>query len=364
MQDRMTSRERWLATLDGQPVDRLAFWPKLDAAYPLHQRGRFAGWTNQELHAWIGSDVHAGGPNGVREVRDRTRVTTAQADGLRRTIYETPAGNLTYVERYDRASASYHPYEFPVKTAGDIEAMTWVHADVRYVLDEAQVERAEALMQETGEGGIVTTSLGISPLMDWLQHIAGVENGHLLLVDEREAVETLFQQMHAGLCRRAEIIAGYTPYPLVYSVENTSTTLISPAMFRRYCLPHLRAYGEIIRGAGKHHVLHMCGKLKELLPDIGTLPASAIEAFTSPPVGSTTLLDGRTACPNLCFIGGTNATLWLEPAETIIETIASDLAALPHQRGIVVTSAGVMPPFCQPETIKAVADWIKEYPVA
>ena len=38
-----------------------------------------------------------------------------------------------------------------------------------------------------------------------------------------------------------------------------------------------------------------------------------------------------------------------------------DLDDLPHHRGIVLTSAGVMPPLCKPETIKTVCDWVKAY---
>ena len=106
----------------------------------------------------------------------------------------------------------------------------------------------------------------------------------------------------------------------------------------------------------------MCGYLKDLLPQIAKIPAVAYEAFTSPPLANTTLLDGRSACPNVCLIGGTCAPLWLKPAEEIIETLQHDLDELPHHRGIVVTSAGVMPPAATPETIKAVADWVKAYP--
>ena len=36
-----------------------------------------------------------------------------------------------------------------------------------------------------------------------------------------------------------------------------------------------------------------------------------------------------------------------------------ELAPLPHTRGIVLTSAGVMPPFCPPETIREVCRWIR-----
>ena len=52
----------------------------------------------------------------------------------------------------------------------------------------------------------------------------------------------------------------------------------------------------------------------------------------------------------VCLIGGTNAALWTRPAVEIIAQLATDLDALPHHRGLVVTSAGVMPPCCAPDT--------------
>ena len=359
----MTPRERWLAAVQCQPVDRLPFWPKIGGAYASRQRAPYADMSADQLHQWIGSDRHEGAPSVVRVVRRTTSSDTTRADDLQTTLFHTPAGTLRRVDRFDPTSQSWHPHEFPVKDVADIEALRLFHEDEQIELDPDGVEKAVARVREIGDGAVTVTGIGISPLMDWIQHLAGIENGLFLLTDHPAEVEALFDVMHGGLRRRAEIIADKSPCDLVYSTENTSTTLISPTQFRRYCYGRLDEYGQIVRAAGKHHVLHMCGHLKAVLPDIATLPAAAIEAFTSPTVGNTTWLDGRTACPDTCLIGGTNATLWLEPPDTIIRTIDHDLSVLPHRRGIVVTSAGVMPPGCAPETIKAVCEWVKTYDV-
>jgi hypothetical protein len=106
----------------------------------------------------------------------------------------------------------------------------------------------------------------------------------------------------------------------------------------------------------------MCGHLKALLPDLETLPVAGFEAFTSPAVGNTTLADGRVACPGKCLIGGTNAALWLRPAKQIIAALERDLDALPHHRGLLPSSAGMMPPAAAPEAVRQVAEWIHRYP--
>ena len=96
---------------------------------------------------------------------------------------------------------------------------------------------------------------------------------------------------------------------------------------------------------------------------LSQLPAIVFEAFTSPPVGNTRLIDGREGCPNTCLIGGTNAVLWTKTADEIIAEIEQDLDVLPHHRGIVVSSGGMMPPMASPETIKKVCDWVKNYKI-
>ena len=240
--------------------------------------------------------------------------------------------------------------------------MTAFYEDAVAELDEAALDRAHAAVAALGESGLSAMSIGESPLMEFVEWLAGVEHAHLLLFDHPADVEALFEAMHRLLLRKTEWLAAHSPSDVLYLVENTSTTLISPAQYRRFNVPHLRAYGERTRAAGRLLILHMCGHLKKLLPDLARIPADGFEAFTSPTVGNTTLLDGRGACPDQTLIGGTNATLWLEPAEAIAARITRDLDELPHHRGLVVTSAGVMPPFCAPETIRTVCARVRAYP--
>ena len=360
----MTPRERWLAALRCEPVDRLPFWPKIDAAYAQHQAEPFRNMNTAELHRWIGSDQHAGVAACVKVVRKKTSTRAARTNGTRVTEYITPMGTLTATDRFDAASCSWHPVEFPVKRREDIQIMSLFFSDATCEFDNSQFEQASAAMESIGENAVATTGIGISPLMNWVQHLAGIENAYFMLWDCREDVEELFREMHGSLCRRAEIVAEKCPAPVVYSVENTSTTLISPDLFRKYCYKHLSDYGNILSSAGKLHLLHMCGHLAGVLADVARLPAAGIEAFTSPPVGNTPLNHGRTVCWDKCLIGGTNAVLWTKTAAEIYDQVSHDLDELPHQRGVVVTSAGVMPPLCKPETIREVAELVKSYPAS
>jgi len=358
----VTPKRRWLAALRLEPLDRLPFWPKLNANYPGWQRSPFSKMELVRLHRWVGSDQHRWCSACVREVRKKTSLVQEIRGKRQRWFYHTPSGTLTAEWIFDEVSGSWHPREFPVKKPEDIEILNAFFSDCSWEPDNHLKEEAEQQVREIGEEAVVATGIGTSPLMDWLQHLSGIENGHYLLADEPEMVRALFQTMHRSVLRRTEMVVATSPADLCYITENTSTTLISPAQYQLWNKEHVRAYAACIRSAGKIAVLHMCGKLKSLLPDLNEIPVHGFEAFTSPPVGDTTLLDGRTFCPEKCLLGGTNATLWLQPARRICQELEKDLQALPHHRGLVITSAGVMPPGCSPETIKQVADFVRSFP--
>ena len=353
----MTHKERIIAAVALKQVDRLPFWPKLDRAYE-----NAWGEPVSVFHERFGSDVIVGIRNSFTEVRKKTRYVD-RTDGLDSEVrYETPYGTLSLRRRFDPASQSSHPLEHPVKTKGDLEIMTaWVE-DAEVVFDEDGCEAARQAQERIGGSGYTVENIGETSLMFLVEWLAGVEQSHYLLADYPGEVEALFASLHRNFLKRFEIAAEHSPADSLHLTENTSSTLISPAQYEKYCFPQISAYGEIAKAGGKPLMLHMCGHLKALLPLLSRLPASSFEAFTSPTVGNTSLLDGRTACPDKCLIGGTNATVWLRPAGEIIRYLEGELDKLPHHRGIVLTSAGVMPPMCEPDTIAAVKGWLDRYP--
>ncbi len=363
MKDKMTPKERWLAAIRMQPLDRLPFWPKLDGAYPKAQEERFKGMDIEKIHEFIGSDRHIWINSCIKEKRSRTSVEHVKGDNETRTVFKSKYGQTELVCVLDETSSSRHPVKFPVESPDDILHMIEMYEDISVELDVQEHEKTKTRVKEIGPNAVTSTSFGESPLMYWIEWMAGVENGHYLLADQPEKVECLFNAMQKVLIAREKIVCEHNPADLIYLTENTSTTLISPDQYRTYCSKQVGECAKIAKATDRNMVLHMCGHLKDILPDLAKIPVRAFEAFTAPTLGNTTLLDGRTNCPDKCLIGGTNAMLWLKKPDEIIKEIKQRLDELPHTRGIVVTSAGVMPPLCKPETIKEVCEWVKTYPV-
>jgi len=360
-EETMTVKERWLAALKLQPVDRLPFWPKINNSYLKAQSVEFQNMQIQDLHSWIGSDSHQWISGFIKEKRTKSSLEEKKDKNILCHIFRTKYGDLKRIMKFDEPSQAWHPVEFPVKSKNDIKLMTEWFCDALLEVDNEKLQDAVKQVKQIGSQAITAQSIGTTPLMEWVQLIAGIENCHYFLSDYKDDVEELFNVMQKKLVKTAEILADKSPADILYLVENTSTTLISPRQYKAYCYRHILECHNKIKDTKKLLVLHMCGHLKALLPELSKLPVAGFEAFTSPPVGNTTLLDGRTFCPDKCLIGGTNAILWTKETNVIIEQIEKDLDVLPHHRGIVITSAGVMPPMCKAETIKTVCVWVKNY---
>lgn len=360
----MTAKERWRAAVRLEPVDRLPFWPKILDTYADDQPAPFNSMTLTQIHDWIGSDRFEGMPSCVKTVRTSSSHETVRVSPTeRRVIYRVGKKELVLVNKFDGFSKTWHPVEFPIRRLEDFDTMIAFYRDWKVELDRDALARNVETMARHGQNAMVGSCIGVTPLMHFVQWLVTVEDCHYFLADNAARVEELFDAMQAVELRSTEIMAEHSPADILFFNENTSTTLISPAQYRMYCLPHIMQYADVLTRAGRLWYLHMCGTLKALLPDLARIPVHAFEAFTSPPIGNTTLAHGRSGCPDTCLIGGTNATLWTQPASDVIAKLEDDLAALPHHRGLVVTSAGRMPDHIRPDKIKRVCDWVRVYPM-
>ena len=362
--DRMSSRERLLAAYRGLEVDRLPWWAKVcNPTWRTSQPEAVRAMDDRALLDAIAADGIFGGGGGVTARRPRVRAEDVLRDHERTTVTHTPDGDLVERWREDPATRSWHPVEFPVKTREDLKRFAWCYEGVTFDADETPLAAARRRKAEIGERGVLLTACGTSPMMHLVEHVIGPVNVHLMLADFRDEMEALMDRMNAVHLEHARQIARHSPADIVSSVENTSTTLISPAQFERYCYGHLCNVGRAVEAEGKMHELHMCGHTKALLEKIDTIPAASIEAFTSPTLGNTRLADGRTRAPSKCLVGGTNCMIWLRPVEEIQRYIEGELAACRDHRRIVLTTAGVAPPACPVESFRRIGEWIRTVPV-
>jgi uroporphyrinogen-III decarboxylase len=264
--------------------------------------------------------------------------------------------------RKDPVTGSSHPYVYAVQTPEDLDKLRWLyHEDATFEVDEDSLAQSRQRQEQVEQADAVSmTGVGPSPLMHMVEHLAGPENAVFLMFDAPEKFDEIMDLMHQSHKRMLEAKVRSCAADTVWMTENTSTTLINPGMFEKYCMKHLSDYARIIHESGKLAVHHMCGKLDALLEMLDKLPADANEAYTTPPVGDTSLAAGRTRMPSKALIGGTNAALWLGSAEEIIADVEADLANCPDRRGIFLTSAGQLPGAVTFEKARTVVEQLKK----
>lgn len=341
---RMSGKERLEAALECEEVDRVPWAPKVFIGHyrsgtsAVHQRmsiAEFADVLHCDAIAW--DNLIAARTDGV------THGTTKQGHTTTR-LTQTPVGQLRQSWTWSPEAHTSHPTEFPLKGPGDYEVAKYI---AEHTIYEPVSGRHQEMLRSVGDRGVVVTAAPGTPLMTLLQNTIGMPQAYYHITDYQRQFDELFEVEADGWSRYYDALAT-TDAEFVCTQENTSTTLISPALYRKYCLPLKKRARKLMHRAGKHYMLHMCGCLQDLLPDILEAGADSWESFTPPPIGDTLFQDGRAVAGDaVSLVGGINAamlTMW--PRRRLLDYVVETVESLPHAHGITFTSGGAMPVEC------------------
>ncbi len=365
--DEMSSRERLLAALRGQPVDRIPFVPLIDTYsvldMPAHvqqamQAGANEGYWQGILAAVreIGCDIllrhvyvtktASGAPhlNGFGQFQPPVSTSSRMEGSTLVEMLETPIGTLTATWGFTEVHGWIpHPIRHLVNNLDDLKIFAYAAEHLAREKPEPDFENYTKAEQALGQAGLATTSFLNTPLMDLIETCWGLENTYYLLHDYPREVEAVLEGLHAVQRKTVERIAE-SPAPVVIEYENTSSTLLSPSIFRRYCLPVLNEYADILKSAGKIFLVHMCGKLKAFQADLAAARFDGIADISPPPTGNFTLDEAAAALRGKIVIGGIDATTFIEPDLKKTEAnIATLIERIKPYRGVLLGSADTVP---------------------
>ena len=286
----MTGRERLMSIINGERPDRISWITMADAATRSCMPKEYREMSELEFYRAIGADVASWDytlpreaavryPYDIRADNVATSVSTDK-DGITTTKSETPWGVLTRIDKG-------HPLKYPVETPDDIRVYLKILQNTHVAERCEDNETYGRMNRAISDAGIYTPAVGPSAVQQLIEYEMGPENFYYLLEDHRKDVEEAIESFQA--LRRAEydIIARRMPFPAVITVENTSTNLISPAIYRKYSQRHMTEFVDIMHRHGKKAILHMCGLIKNLLEDIKATGLDGIHALTPPTIGDT-----------------------------------------------------------------------------
>jgi hypothetical protein len=289
----MNGRERITNILHGKETDRVAWTTISDDMTRNGMPAEYKDVPILDFYRKIGCDIIQFGPYGMPEhskpkypfeiISNLLETTETRQDGSYAHQRELRGHRLTQVVK------NGHPIKYPVETKTDLSVLLemWEACQINPVTDGCG-ESFDLTDKEVGEDGLFAPTLLPSPVQQLIENECGPENFYYLLNDYPALMEQTIGVMYGIRRIEYQFMAEKTPFELIIPVENTSTSLISPAIYREYTLPHMREYADIMHRSGKKAVIHMCGHLKNLLNEFKDADIDGIHALTTPTIGDCT----------------------------------------------------------------------------
>jgi uroporphyrinogen-III decarboxylase len=288
----MNGRERVMASLQGLECDHLCWSPLIDNYFTssLPAQGFKRGsWS--DAARLVGADIIERHTPAVQAVEDGSihRFVSRSGDRVQELI-EGPAGKLV-IERGVNAWEATHVTRFPIQTVEDLKIWASIIEHTHHEENFAAFRKRDI---EIGADGIATCSTPNTPLMQLMEDLCGIQNTYYLLADHPAEVEACLDQIHEKNLEALRILVD-GPAQVIICYEDTSSTILSPAIYRKYCAPILDEYARVCHAGGKLFLTHMCGKLSAFNSQLRDGIQDGIESVCPPSTGDIWAYQARAA---------------------------------------------------------------------
>lgn len=336
-----TKRQRLLAALHAQEVDRLPWSPLIDPYFINSLPRQGIHLSIIEAMRYIGNDImerHVAKPEIIfNNTSIHEEISSDKKHA--RIYYETPVGSI-YEEKRNSGQTGFitkHLIE-------DIEDVKVYQYMVEHSMCKDNITAFVQRDNYIGDDGIATTSGPMSPIQLLLQKICGVENTVYLLADYPDEMEQLFHSMHEANKKTYEVIAHY-PTEVIFDYEDTSSSVMSKNMFTDYSVPAINDYSKILHDSGKLFITHMCGCLNVFKEEIGHGLQDGIDSVCPPSTGDLYIWDARKAWgKNKVVIGGIDPPdLSRMTADQCEKTVLEIIEKLDNKRGFILSTGDAVP---------------------
>lgn len=303
----LTRRERLMATLRGETVDRpaVSFYevggipmdPDDPSPFNVHNG---PGWRAllqlaEEETDLIRMRAPALRPAPGNCIDDFRTVETEMRDGSRfvRTTWRVGGRSLTSVTRQDPGVDTVWQLEHLLKEPADVEAYLQL-PDEAFLL-EISVEPLQAEEARLGDAGIVMVDIA-----DPLCHAASLfsmADYTVLALTEPTLFHRLLEQAARHVTPVVETVARAFPGHLwrVVGSEYASEPMLPGRLYREYAVRYTQPIVETIQRYGGFARIHSHGRLRRILPDIASMAPAGLDPIEPPPQGDMALIEVRRA---------------------------------------------------------------------
>lgn len=360
----MTSKERLLAVLQGKEPDRVPYAPFLAYFWEAQPESvRRAGQL--AFLEEIGADPLFRGPCVCHRLERRGTDVTDHTEGTQRVVrFATPVGTLTEKYVYTESSNSWFLKEHSVGDLAGLRTLTWMYGHTEVIPDFSQLD---TILGEIGERGAVLAMLGAENktcFQSMVERWMGTESLVYLLMDYPDEVEECLAVMQRVSMEAVKNAAGAS-VPGFIPFEDTSSTNINPDMFRRYILPELNAWADVIRENRQVLVHHACGHLRALLPFMAESRVDFVESISPPPTGNISVAEARAMLPRrIGVIGGIEPTFLRSCSREELSACVAELLEVTAGTGFIIGNSDSCPPDVPVDTLRAIGELVRHTPYA
>lgn len=341
----LTPRENLLRVFKGEPPEWIPVTGHCDPYNQPSKQGmdpqlakalanvQWADESTVAFSRYLGLDIADLCYCGVSQRQRQVKIDSQKdAQGQTITTWQTPKGPLRRVQQYSADTNLYYTAEHEVKEKDDLARLAEVFEDAEYYVSPEAREARRARRKLIGEDGILLSAISGTPLGQMIRVHAGVETIAYLWSDAREELHDLFRVMEEAH-QRMVALALTNENDAIVTMDDTSTTCISPEMFKEFCLGYTDRMADLAHAAGRFYFHHSCGLIKDLLPLYRQTRMDAVHAFCTPPIGNVTIAEGRQLLgPDITIITGYSSAKLASnscgrpEAERAIETLFREAA--------------------------------------
>ena len=337
----MNPRQRMMAAIRRQPVDRLPASPILFFMVPMQASGvsawqiegledpklplwqaRLIAYRKYGLDGWLKEKLPYRYP-----IKSEERELSRSAERIEvEYVQHTAAGDLRQKYVFPRHDASWE-VEYLVKDpsadAPKLKALL-KHDPVKHA-DPAEVAKIVA-----GAAGDAIVSVQVATTLDWWLSLRGPQDGILDIMDHGQAAwfRELWELRRAQMLGEAEA-AARTAADLIYICSGyTSLSIVSPQWWEEHIIPEVEQICKIAHARGKPVCVMCNGRSNAILEMVADTGAEAISPLERPPLGDVDIGDAaRRVAKKLCLVGN------VDPVNTMLKGTPEQLDA--EIRGII-----------------------------
>jgi len=334
----MTSRERLLCALKGGTPDRVPYAE--------------VGVAGRVLESLSGGRLAAVEAGGIDEIDARGVEPEVEISKLLRRDHVcyrlTPP---VPVDKHEGADTIVYYGKGRIRSRDDLDRLVLPDLDDGVV--ESDLKRFVA--QSGDYASCLVTRIGIAPT-----YLAmGTEAFALALYDDLPLVEAVVER-YADWSARVCRLAAECGFDMIWTADDLAYKtgpLMSPEMFRKTFLPHMRRASDSI---SLPWVLHSDGDLTSLMPDLVGLGINGLNPIEP---GAMDIVRVKKEWGNdICLLGNVDVnTLSAGTPDDVRREVRHLLSEVAPGGGYVLASGNSLPTYARPENVRAMIDTLSEY---